>query len=148
MLGSSQPPGLLLLQERPHDHGHGRAIERFQFFHFLATFVSSFDREKSTTLHRYLSRSRIAPSAILFPRRLTIMRGWRGGGAPTPAPWRGKRFAFPLPTVASFPASPSRTSSCDQGGIPPWSPRPAKAGRAAWHNRRHLRILIIVFIPL
>jgi hypothetical protein len=35
----------------------------------------------------------------------------------------GESFAFPLPTVASLPASPSRTPSCDQGGHPPWNPR-------------------------
>ncbi len=34
----------------------------------------------------------------------------------------GESFASPLPTVASLPASPSRTPSCDQGGHPPWNP--------------------------
>jgi hypothetical protein len=35
----------------------------------------------------------------------------------------GESCAFPLPTVASLPASPSRTPSCDQEGHPPWNPR-------------------------
>src|SRR4030043_1567653 len=35
----------------------------------------------------------------------------------------GASYAFPLPTVASLPASPSRTPSCDQEGHPPWNPR-------------------------
>jgi hypothetical protein len=35
----------------------------------------------------------------------------------------GESFAFPLPTLVSLGASPSRTPSCDQGGHPPWNPR-------------------------
>jgi len=38
-------------------------------------------------------------------------------------PLEGESSAFPLPTVALLPASPSRTPSCDQGGHPPWNPR-------------------------
>jgi hypothetical protein len=38
-------------------------------------------------------------------------------------PLEGESFAFPLPTFASLSASPSRTSSCDQEGLPPWNPR-------------------------
>ncbi|MBN1272636.1 MAG: hypothetical protein JXB26_10245 [Candidatus Aminicenantes bacterium] len=50
-------------------------------------------------------------------------KGWRGEGAPhTRTLWRGNSSAFPLPTVASLPASPSRASLCDQRGIPPWNP--------------------------
>jgi len=37
---------------------------------------------------------------------------------------------FPLPTVASLPASLSRALPCDQGGIPPWIPRPLWQGQA------------------
>ena len=72
----------------------------------------------------------------LLPGQARTAKGWRGEGAPAPGPWRGKRSAFPLPTVASLPASPSRTSSCDQGGIPPWNPRSASAERAAWPRAR------------
>src|SRR5512139_3949603 len=35
----------------------------------------------------------------------------------------GESSAFPLPTLAPLTASPSRTSSCDQGGLPPWNLR-------------------------
>ena len=38
-------------------------------------------------------------------------------------PLEGESCAFPLPTVASLPASPSRTPSYDQRGHPPWNPR-------------------------
>jgi len=38
-------------------------------------------------------------------------------------PLEGESSAFPLPTVALLPASPSRTPSCDQRGHPPWNPR-------------------------
>jgi hypothetical protein len=70
MLGSSQPPGLLLLQERPHDHGHGQAIERFQFFHFLSTHVCRFNSADFTTLNRNCQEA----ECVFFPSPTPILK--------------------------------------------------------------------------
>ena len=37
-------------------------------------------------------------------------------------PWRGNRFAFPLPTLSLPPLLGRFKASCDQGVIPPWNP--------------------------
>ena len=74
-----------------------------------------------------------APQAALGPRAPgnqsrrfppSRLRHWIRQPARFPIGFlEGESFAFPLPTVASLRASPSRTSSCDQRGLPPWNPR-------------------------
>jgi hypothetical protein len=50
-------------------------------------------------------------------------RAWFFGRRREERPWRGNRFAFPLPTLPLPPLLGRFKASCDQRGIPPWNPR-------------------------
>src|SRR4030042_1402137 len=56
----------------------------------------------------------------------------------------GGSCAFPLPTVAWLPASPSRTPSCDQKGHPPWNPRCFAAANQQTHLQSRNRARSVV----
>ena len=59
----------------------------------------------------------------------------------------GERSAFPLPTFASLPASPSRALLCDQRGHPPWNPPDLLAQIKIWLDSL-LALLFEVTCPL